>query len=59
MGVSGAYTVEFKPRGAQTEVVATYVVSGFDAQGLDKIAPAVDQVLAGQLQSFAAKLTNR
>jgi hypothetical protein len=59
MGVSGAYTVEFKARGAQTEVVAIYVVNGFDAQGLDKIAPVVDQVLSGQLQSFAAKLTNR
>ena len=59
MGVSGAYTIEFKARGAQTEVVATYVVSGLDTQGLDKIAPFVDQVQSGQLQSFAAKLTNR
>jgi hypothetical protein len=39
--------------------VGTYVVNGFDAQGLDKIAPVVDQVLSGQLQSFAARLTNR
>lgn len=59
MGVSGVYTVEFKPRAAQTEVVATYVVNGFAAQGLDKIAPVVDQVLSAQLQNFAAKLTNR
>jgi hypothetical protein len=59
MGVSGAYTVEFKARDAQTEVLGTYVVNGFDAQGLDKIAPAVDQMLSGQLQGFAAKLTNR
>ncbi len=59
MGVSGAYTVEFKTRGAQTEVVGTYVINGFDTQGLDKIAPVVDQVLSGQLQGFAAKLTTR
>jgi hypothetical protein len=59
MGVSGAYTLEFDPRGGQTEVLGTYVVNGFDAQGLDRIAPVVDQVMSGQLQSFAAKLTNR
>ena len=37
---------------AKSEVILTYVVSGFSKQELDKLAPIVDKVLAGQMDRF-------
>jgi Polyketide cyclase / dehydrase and lipid transport len=53
MGASGAMTVSFEPDGAGTKVTLNYIVSGYSAQAFDKIAPAVDGVLAEQIARFA------
>lgn len=56
MGASGVMTIAFKPAtaGPGTAVTLIYNVSGYAAEGLAGIAPAVDQVLAEQLARFAA-----
>ncbi len=56
MGASGVMTITFKPAatGQGTTVTLVYNVSGYAADGLAGIAPAVDQVLAEQLARFAA-----
>ena len=56
MGASGVMTIAFKPAaaGQGTTVSLVYNVSGYAAEGLAGIAPAVDQVLAEQLARFAA-----
>ncbi len=56
MGASGVMTIAFKPAaaGQGTTVTLVYNVSGYAAEGLAGIAPAVDQVLAEQLARFAA-----
>lgn len=57
MGASGVMTIAFKPAaagGQGTTVTLVYNVSGYSAEGLAGIAPAVDQVLAEQLTRFAA-----
>jgi hypothetical protein len=53
MGASGAMTVTFASEGAGTKVTLSYVVTGYSAQGFDKIAPAVDSVLSEQLKRYA------
>jgi hypothetical protein len=37
-----------------TTVIAAYAVVGYSREGLSSVAAAVDQVLAEQLQRFAA-----
>jgi hypothetical protein len=56
MGATGVMTIAFKPAatGSGSAVTLVYNVSGYAAEGLAGIAPAVDQVLAEQLARFAA-----
>jgi len=49
MGVAGAMTFNLVPEGDKTNLELTYNVSGADALNLDKIAPAVESVLNGQM----------
>lgn len=53
MGVCGALTIKFTESDDKTIIEMEYNVSGRLEQGLDKFAPAVDKVLAGQMQRFA------
>ena len=56
-GVAGVMDLQFKPKGAGTELVMDYRVAGFASGGADKLAPLVDKVLAEQLgryESFVA-----
>ena len=53
MGVSGALTFQLELKNGQTEITLTYNVSGNPDLQLDKIAPAVDSVLAAQLERLA------
>ncbi len=59
MGVDGALTIRLKQTAEnQTELTLIYSVSGFDPNGLDRIASPVDQVLSGQmlrLKSFVER----
>lgn len=45
MGVAGNLTFEFADREEGTEVVVQYAVGGYEPNGLDTLAPAVDGVL--------------
>ena len=56
MGASGVMKIAFKPAatGPGSAVTLVYNVSGYSAEGLAGIAPAVDQVLAEQLARFVA-----
>lgn len=49
-GVSGALTWKLSTSGAGTKLELTYSVGGFMEAGFDKMGPAVDGVLADQLQ---------
>jgi len=52
MAVTGVMTVTFTTIPAGTRVEITYAVGGQPSQGLDKLAPAVDQVLGTQWARF-------
>jgi hypothetical protein len=54
--VTGSLSWSLKAVGGGTEVVQRYVVGGYIDGGADRIAPAVDQVLAGQLLRLQQKL---
>ena len=54
--LNGTMTVTLKPGGAGTRIVMEYVVGGYMRYKVDEIAPAVDNVLAGQLAALAALL---
>jgi uncharacterized protein YndB with AHSA1/START domain len=54
--VTGSLSWSLKPAGGGTEIVQRYVVGGYVEGGADRIAPAVDQVLAGQLLRLQQKL---
>ena len=54
--VTGSLSWSLKPAGGGTEIVQRYVVGGYVEGGADRIAPAVDQVLAGQLMRLQQKL---
>ena len=43
--MTGALTFKLKRAGDKTDIELTYNVVGFDAQNLDKLAPAVETVL--------------
>ena len=54
MGATGALTFTLRRiSNARTEVVAEYAVVGYSHDGLGSLAPAVDSVLAEQLDRFA------
>ena len=50
MGVHGALTIQFKVEAEQTNIELVYSVTGYSATGFKNIAPAVDRVLAEQMQ---------
>jgi hypothetical protein len=52
MALTGVMTVTFTTIPDGTRVEITYAVGGQPSQGLDKLAPAVDQVLGGQWTRF-------
>ena len=50
MGIDGALTIRLQEAADdQTGLTLVYAVSGFDPNGLDRIAPAVDRVLTQQM----------
>lgn len=51
---TGVMDVQFKSEGAGTRLVLDYRVSGFFDGGADKLAPAVDAVLAEQVARLKA-----
>jgi hypothetical protein len=54
--VTGSLSWSLKPAGRGTEIVQRYVVGGYVEGGADRVAPVVDQVLAGQLLRLQQKL---
>ncbi len=52
MGVSGVLTWTFRPDAKGTSVELRYVVGGYNPAGFKDLAPAVDGVLAAQLQRY-------
>jgi hypothetical protein len=54
MGVSGNMTWEFEDVDGGTRMTWAYAVGGYMDGGLDSIAPAVDGVLAEQMQNLAS-----
>jgi uncharacterized protein YndB with AHSA1/START domain len=53
---TGVMDVTFEPAGNGTRIVLDYRAAGFFNGGADKLAPAVDGVLAGQLARLKAYL---
>ena len=53
---SGTLSWALKPVAGGTEVTQTYVVGGYVRSGADKLAPAVDKVLAEQLARFVDRV---
>jgi uncharacterized protein YndB with AHSA1/START domain len=54
--VIGTLTWQFAKAGQGTTATVTYRVSGYFPGGLEKIAPAVDEVIGGQLKRLKAYL---
>ena len=52
MAVTGVMTFELTPNGDTTTLKMTYAVGGYVPGGLDKIAPAVDEVLGQQVDGL-------
>ena len=52
MGVDGNLTVSLLPSEEDTRVALEYRVGGYDPDGLERIAPAVDAVLGEQMDRF-------
>lgn len=53
---SGIMDVKLEPAGGGTRITLEYRAAGFSSGGADKMAPAVDAVLADQLTRFKAYL---
>jgi len=49
-GLAGALTLQFKPAGEGTQLLLQYSVGGYFEGGFGKLAPAVEGMLAGQLE---------
>jgi uncharacterized protein YndB with AHSA1/START domain len=49
MGAAGSLTWDFKPSSVGTAIEMTYTVGGYAPGGLGSLAPAVDRVLAEQM----------
>ncbi len=59
MGVDGALTIKLKQSAeGRTELTLLYNVSGFDPNGLDKIAGPVDRVLSEQVRRLKKYVEN-
>lgn len=59
MGVHGGMSWKFESIGTdQTKIIHKYSVSGFSPQGLDKLAPIVDQVQQLQVDSLVKRLND-
>jgi uncharacterized protein YndB with AHSA1/START domain len=56
---SGVMDVQIKPTAAGSQLTLDYRAAGFANGGAEKLAPAVDQVLAGQLKRLRAFATSR
>ena len=54
--LTGTLTITLKPGGAGTRIVMEYVVGGYMRYKVDEIAPAVDNVMSGQLAALASAL---
>jgi hypothetical protein len=54
--VTGTLSWSLRAVGGGTEIVQRYVVGGYVEGGADRIAPAVDQVLGGQLRRLQQRL---
>jgi len=54
--LDGTMTITLKPVGGKTRILWEYVVGGYMRFKPDEIAPAVNKVLAEQLDGLAAKL---
>ena len=54
--LTGTLTITLKPGGAGTRIVFEYVVGGYMRYKVEEIAPAIDNVLSGQLAALAASL---
>ena len=57
--VTGVMDVEVKQIAGGSQLTIDYKAAGFARGGADKLAPAVDQVLAGQLKRFRAYATKQ
>lgn len=58
MAVAAVWTLTLEEKNGETTVVSTYVVSGYRKEGLDGLAPVVDQVMGEQvtrLKQFAER----
>ena len=59
IGCNGSLIIQFRPgEDGKTLIVLNYHVHGPGYQSLDKIAPAVDQVLTGQMSKLAEHLNS-
>jgi hypothetical protein len=56
---AGVMDVQLKPTAAGTQLTLDYRAAGFANGGAEKLAPAVDQVLAAQIKRFRAFATSR
>jgi hypothetical protein len=56
---TGVLDVQVKSTGAGSQVIFDYRAAGFYKGGADKLAPIVDQVLAGQMKRYRAYATAR
>lgn len=54
--LTGTLTITLKPGDAGTRIVMEYVVGGYMRYKVDEIAPAVDNVMSGQLAALASAL---
>jgi hypothetical protein len=59
MAVTGVLTISLEPASTGTNAIVTYRVSGDSSHALDKLAPAVNDVLNLQFGNFAAYASRR
>lgn len=59
LATTGVMDVAFQPAGSGTRVVIDYRAAGFFNGGADKIAPAVDSVLAEQAKRLQAAVAHK
>ena len=56
---TGVMDIQVKSTGSGSQLTLTYKVAGFANGGADKLAPAVDAVLATQMKRLRAYATSR
>jgi hypothetical protein len=57
--VTGVMDVQVKTIAGGAQLTLDYKAAGFAKGGADKLAPAVDSVLAGQMKRYRAYATSR